>query len=259
VKKSKIVDRSIVMKGRFTRLFLAASATALLAGCSAVDRLKNIGEDPKMAPIESPTAKPDYKPLTMPMPQAPGPEAVNSLWQPGARSFFHDPRANRVGDILTVNITVADAAQISNTTSRSRTNSDDANMTNFFGLESQLPNILPGSDPSSLVKMGSDTSNVGAGAVNRSETINTTLAALVSQVLPNGNLVIGGHQQVRVNAELRDLQISGIVRPEDITNDNTVDLAQIAEARISYGGKGQITDVQQPRYGSQLFDILMPF
>ncbi|HWA30874.1 MAG TPA: flagellar basal body L-ring protein FlgH, partial [Rhizomicrobium sp.] len=105
----------------------------------------------------------------------------------------------------------------------------------------------------------SDTSNVGAGSVDRSETVNLTLAGLVTQVLPNGNLVVSGHQQVRVNYELRDLQISGIVRPEDITADNTVNLSQIAEARVSYGGKGQITDMQQPRFGSQLFDVLMPF
>ena len=114
-------------------------------------------------------------------------------------------------------------------------------------------------DPTSLVKMGSDNSNVGAGSVNRQETINMTLAALVAQVLPNGNLVIDGHQQVRVNNELRDMRVSGIVRREDITQDNTVDLSQIAEARISYGGQGTISDVQQPRYGIQLFDIIMPW
>ena len=149
-----------------------------------------------------------------------------------------------------------DAAKLSNTTSRSRTNSDDANVTNFFGLENGLPKSM---DPGSLVKMGSDNSNVGAGSVNRSESVNMTMAALVAQILPNGNMVISGHQQVRVNNELRDMQISGIVRTEDITADNTVDLAQIAEARVSYGGNGTVSDVQQPRYGSQLFDVIMPW
>jgi flagellar L-ring protein precursor FlgH len=161
-----------------------------------------------------------------------------------------------VGDVITVNVSVADTAKMQNTTTRSRTNSEDANLTNFFGLEKVMPPVM---DPSSLVKMGSDTSNVGAGSVNRSESINLTLAGIVTQVLPNGNLVVRGHQQVRVNNELRDLQISGIVRTEDITSENTVNLSQIAEARVSYGGQGQITDVQQPRYGSQLYDILMPF
>ena len=173
-----------------------------------------------------------------------------------ARSFFHDPRASRPGDIITVNITVADNAKLSNTTSRTRANSDDANLTNFFGLEKVLPPVM---DPSSLVKMGSDNSNVGTGSIQRQESINMVLAALVAQVLPNGNLVIDGHQQVRVNNELRDMRLSGIVRREDITQDNTVNLSQIAEARVTYGGQGTMSDVQQPRYGSQLFDILMPF
>jgi len=155
-----------------------------------------------------------------------------------------------------VNVSISDAAKLSNTTTSSRTNSDDANLTNFFGLENALPKSM---NPGSLVKMGSDNSNVGAGGINRSEAINMTLAALVAQVLPNGNLVIDGHQQVRVNNEMRDMRLSGIVRREDITQDNTVNLSQIAEARVTYGGQGTMSDVQQPRYGSQLFDILMPW
>jgi flagellar L-ring protein FlgH len=236
------------------KTILLLGAAGLLAGCGTYQRLTEIGgTGPKLAPISNPPPT-----VSVPMPQLPSePRSADSLWQPGARSFFHDPRASRVGDIITVNISVADAAKISNTTTRSRTNSDDASMSNLFGLEKYLQ--ASHMDPSSLVKMGSDTSNVGAGSVDRSESVNLTLAALVSQVLPNGNMVISGHQQMRVNGELRDLQISGIVRTEDITSSNTIDLTQIAEARLSYGGRGTVSDVQQPRVGSQLYDILMPW
>jgi flagellar L-ring protein precursor FlgH len=245
------------MRNSLFRILAAALSTgaigASLAGCSALDRIENIGEAPKLAPVGNPS---DAKIVEAIPQQAPITHAGNSLWQPGAKSFFHDPRANHVGDVITVNVSVADAAKLSNSTTRTRTNSDDANLTNFFGLEKALPSSI---DPSNVVKMGSDNSNVGTGAINRSETVNMTLAALVAQVLPNGNLVISGHQQMLVNNEMRDLQVSGIVRTEDITSDNMVDLSQIAEARITYGGKGTMSDVQQPRYGSQLFDILMPW
>jgi len=224
-----------------------------LTACSAVDRIENIGQAPKMAPLASPAEReivariPTARPIV---------HANNSLWQAGAKSFFRDPRASQVGDVITVNITVADTARMQNSTARSRANTDNANLGSFFGLETQLPTSM---DPSSLVAMGSDMSNAGNGSINRSESINLTLAALVAQVLPNGNFVIDGRQQVRVNHELRDLKVTGIVRAEDITQDNTVNLAQIAEARISYGGQGLVSDVQQPRYGSQLFDIIMPW
>ena len=235
------------------RLFTALLSASVLAGCSAIDRLENIGETPQLSPVGNPADTQIVAAIPTPPPIS---HANNSLWQPGAHSFFHDPRASHVGDVITVNVSVADAAKLSNTTARSRTNSDDAGLTNFFGLENALPKSIT---PGSMVKMGSDNSNVGTGSINRSENINMTLAALVAQVLPNGNLVITGHQQVRVNNEMRDMQVSGIVRTEDITAENTVDLSQIAEARISYGGNGTVSDVQQPRYGSQLFDILMPW
>jgi flagellar L-ring protein precursor FlgH len=228
---------------------------ALLSGCTAVDRLKNIGAGP---PDLAPIANPEAKAVAVAVPTT-QPQLSNSLWQPNAHSFFHDPRASRVGDVITVDVTIADSGQISNVTNTGRSNSEAANLTNFFGLESQLPNLLQGADPSKLVNLGSTGTQQGSGSVNRSETISLTLAALVTQVMPNGNLAINGHQQVRVNSELRDLQISGVVRTEDISSDNTVNLAQIAEARIAYGGQGEITNMQQPRYGEQLFDILMPF
>ncbi len=237
---------------------LAAIAVAL-AACSTVDRLENIGRPPALAPLTNPMVTREGQALPVLPPPLPV-HQDNSLWATGAHSFFHDPRASHSGDILTVDISIADAAKLSDSTSRSRANADNANLTNFFGLEGPLASALPaGANPASLVKMGSDTSNSGTGSIDRSETINLTLAAIVTQVLPNGNLVIRGHQEVRVNTELRDLQVSGIVRPEDITSDNTVSLSQIAEARISYGGRGQITDVQQPPLGEQLYDIIMPF
>jgi len=224
-----------------------------LSACSAVDRIENIGEAPKLSAVGNPAGRQIVAEIPRP---APITHIDNSLWQPGSQSFFHDPRAMHIGDVITVNVSVTDTAKLQNTTSRSRTNSENAGMTNLFGLEKALPNSM---DPTSLVKMGSDNSNVGAGSIQRAESISMTLAALVAQVLPNGNLVIDGHQQVRVNNELRDMRLSGIVRREDITQDNTVSLSQIAEARVTYGGQGTMSDVQQPRYGSQLFDIVMPW
>jgi len=238
----------------FRNVLLLAATAVLVSACSTVDRLEDMGTGgPRLAAMTNPAPQ-----VSVPMPQPPAePRGRESLWQPGARSFFHDPRASRVGDIITVNVQVADGAKMSNSTARSRTNADNASMSNLFGLENVMPGV--GLSPGSLVKMGSDTSNVGAGSVNRSESINMTLAALVTQILPNGNMVISGHQQMKVNGELRDLQVSGIVRTEDITSSNMIDLTQIAEARISYGGRGTVSDVQQPRLGSQLYDILMPW
>ncbi len=241
------------MRSSFLKISALLLAGVSLSACSAVDRIRNIGENPKLDAVGNPAGTKIVEEIPKPVPLT---HIDNSLWQPGAQSFFHDPRAMHVGDVITVNVTVADTAKLDNTTSRSRTNSDDANLTNFFGLEKALPSSI---DPTNVVKMGSDNSNVGTGAIQRDETINMTLAALVAQVLPNGNLVIDGHQQVRVNSEMRDMRLSGIVRREDITQGNTVNLSQIAEARVTYGGQGSMTDVQQPRYGSQLFDILMPW
>jgi flagellar L-ring protein precursor FlgH len=238
---------------RTLKLSVLLLAGVALSACSAVDRIENIGEAPKLAAVGNPAGQQIVAAIPRPQPIT---HDNNSLWQPGSQSFFHDPRAMHVGDVITVNVSVADTAKMQNTTSRSRTNSDNANLTNLFGLEKVLP---PAIDPGSVVKMGSDNSNVGAGSIQRAESISMTLAALVAQVLPNGNLVIDGHQQVRVNNELRDMRLSGIVRREDITQDNTVNLSQIAEARVIYGGQGTMSDVQQPRYGSQLFDIIMPW
>lgn len=241
---------------------LLLTAAASLAACtSTIDKIENIGQAPSLSPIAVPANVAAGAPVILPQP-APEKDAhkVNSLWRSGSRSFFRDPRAQKVGDILTVSIDIGDQAKIANTTSRSTTAAENANATNLLGLESRLKGFLPDSvDPTSLVKAGSDSSNTGTGTVDRSESITLTVAAVVTQVLPNGNLVIQGQQEVRVNNEVRELVVSGVVRPEDIANTNTIRHTQIAEARISYGGRGQITDVQQPRYGQQFFDIIFPF
>ena len=241
---------------------VAVSAAALaLAGCTALNRLAEVGAQPPMTSIQNPTKSPMYRPVTMPMPRVvPVAHHPNSLWRAGSRAFFKDQRAANVGDILTVLIEIDDKAEISNTTKRSRANTEDASLNAFFGYESSLSRVLPETiDPGNLLDLDSVTSNEGVGSVERDETIELKIAATISQKLPNGNLVIHGRQEVRVNFEVRDLQIAGIIRPEDITSSNTISYEKIAEARIIYGGRGQLTDVQQPRYGTQVIDILFPF
>lgn len=243
------------------RLSLLTTAVLALTACNAMDRLNEVGGAPKLASVQDPTRIASATPVNMPMP-APviGERQPNSLWQTGSRAFFRDQRASRVGDILTVKISIDEKAELSNETKRSRSNTDDADMTNFFGVDGHLHNWFGNNvDPTSLVSMGSTTSNDGKGSIDRSEKIELKVAVTITQVLPNGNLVLAGRQQMAVNFDMRELQISGVIRPEDISSENTVTYDQIAEARISYGGRGSIQDVQQPRYGSQIYDILMPF
>ena len=246
---------------RAVHAVLLAASCALAACASTVDKIEHIGQPPALSPIVVPPNQANGAPVQVPQPTLDYPaRQANSLWQAGSRSFFRDPRAAKVGDLLTVQIDIGDQAKIANTTTRSTNASENANATNLLGLESRLKGVLPDAvDPTSLVNLGSDSANTGTGTVDRSESINLTVAAVVTQVLPNGNLVIQGEQEVRVNNEVRELSVSGIVRPEDISNANTIRHTQIAEARISYGGRGQITDVQQPRYGQQFFDIIWPF
>jgi len=236
---------------------------ALLAGCSTFDRLKTIGEAPKLTAIQDPTAQPGYRPVNMPMPQVVvASYQPNSLFSNDARGFFKDQRAHKIGDILTVLVTIDDSAQISNSTARQRSSSNEAGVGGvlgsiFGGVGGGVPGVDVSADGSISTESGMGDS--GTGSVNRKETLETQVAAVVTQVLPNGNLVIEGRQEVRVNFEVRDLIVAGIVRPEDIHADNTIPSSKIAEARIAYGGRGQITDVQQPRYGQQIADAILPF
>ena len=237
---------------------LASMTVSLLSGCAAFDRLKNIGQPPPLAEIDNPTARAGYKPVQMPMPAAqPASYNPNSLWRNGSRAFFKDQRAHQVGDILTVKVNITDKANIANDTKRSRANAEDSGITDFFGKQ-KLP-ILNSALPTRIFSGDSTSSSEGKGSVDRSEALSTNVAGVVTQVLPNGNLVIEGRQEIRVNFEIRELIVGGVVRPEDIESDNTIDSSKIAQARIAYGGRGQISDVQQPRYGQQVLDVILPF
>lgn len=234
----------------------------VISGCSTLDRLSHVGEVPPLSPIENPIKKVDYQPVSLPMPVAKYERAAgpNSLWRSGARGFFKDQRARQVGDVLTINVTIADSASLSNKTSRNRTSNDDLGLTNVLGLESLLGNFLPGTiTPSSLVDASSSMTNTGSGGVDRVEAVDVKLAAIIIQKLPNGNLVVAGRQEIRVNYEVREILVTGIVRPEDITTDNNINHEKIAELRVAYGGRGHISDVQQSRYGAQILDVLLPY
>ncbi len=243
---------------RMLNVISVLAVAGLTANCSAIDRLKYIGEQPPLSAIENPTAQAGYKPVQMPMPDPqPASYSPNSLWRNGSRAFFKDQRAHQVGDILTVKVKIIDKAEIDNSTKRSRTNSEDSGVENFFGKQ-KLP-VVNAALPTKIFTADSNASSDGKGSIDRKEELSTNVAGVVTQVLPNGNLVVEGRQEVRVNYEVRELIVAGIVRPEYIQSDNTIDSTKIAEARIAYVGRGQITDVQQPRYGQQVLDVLLPF
>ncbi|MEO1293185.1 MAG: flagellar basal body L-ring protein FlgH [Pseudomonadota bacterium] len=240
---------------------------ALGACLAACGRFEQIGKEPEFTPtgsagpaqIAGPTAS--RVALTTPPPQ----QAVHgkdraSLWRSGPSSLFGDDRAKRQGDILTVIIEIDDSASLDNTSSRTRSSADNLGIPQLFGVPQILDRILPdGASSTNPADVGATSSYVGQGNVSRGEQITLRIAATVVDVLPNDHLVIAGTQQVRVNYELRDLQISGIVRPQDISRQNQITYDKIAGARIAYGGRGQVSDVQQPRYGQQALDIVLPF
>ena len=246
----------------FTKTAAILLMATVLSGCNAWSRIRNIGGEPPLTPIENPVTAPGYQPVSMPMPEQPDHYAgANSLWRAGSSGFFKDQRAAKVGDIITVNVSASDAAKLENETEQTRdNNSDTLGVGSLFGYESYAKDYLPDAVvPDNMVDVQSDHDVTGEGKIDRSEEIDVTMAAIVTQVLPNGNLVIEGTQEIRVNYELRQLTVRGIIRRADISSDNSIESSKIAELRVSYGGQGTISDMQQPRYGRQLLDIIAPF
>jgi flagellar L-ring protein precursor FlgH len=239
-----------------------------LAACGAGDRLASVGKPPDMSTIGEtgsnarPILSAERAAMAVPPPEpARFAYQQGSLWNTGQRGgLLSDNRARTRGDILTIVIEIDDEAEMKNTSERSRAGSENMSVSALFGLNTVVEDVLPnGATLDPAVDLGSRSASRGSGSTKRNEKLTLRLAATVVEVLPNGHLVIQGDQEVRVNFELRDLQITGIVRPEDISRRNEVAYDRIAGARIAYGGRGQITDVQQPRYGQQVTDILLPY
>lgn len=238
------------------RLFLLV---ALVAGCARID---HIGRPPKFTPTHE--GAEHY--AMMSSSNLPSSLLVErnseraSLWSGGKQSLLGDRRAVQAGDILTVVIEIDEKAEISNKTSRSRSSSEELSIPSFFGVPQRLDQRLPeGATSADAVDLSGSSGSSGDGTVKRKEKLTLRIAATITDKLPNGVLAIQGSQEVRVNFEIRELLVTGFVRPADISRQNEITYDKIASARISYGGRGQITDVQQPRVGQQILDMVLPF
>ena len=228
--------------------FAIVALMVAVAGCS---RLKEVGQEPELTPIGSG--------LYTPVQAFPGSTKVRyprnatvSLWDDSRGELFRDPRASKTGDIITVNIAINDRATMGNSTDRSQ----EAKVSQSLNAATSLG---PGYSADASFGADSKSAATGKGNIDRSEKIQLNIAAVVTDVMPNGNLLISGSQEVRVNYELRLLNIGGVVRPGDISRENTISYDKIAEARIAYGGRGRVSEVQQPAYAHQVYDILKPF
>jgi flagellar L-ring protein precursor FlgH len=235
----------------------------VLSGCNTITRLSELGHGPKNSEIINPTKRPNYRPVSMPMPSTKQISyKSNSLWRPGARAFFRDQRASEVGDILTIKLSIKDSADLNNKTTRTRNDKEDSDLTKLMGLEAHLTKLLPQMetiDPTKTTSLGTQHNTEGNGNIGRKEAIEVTLAGIITQILPNGNMVIFARQELMVNFEMREVMVTGVVRPEDIDYTNKIEHDKIAEMRVAYGGRGTLSDLQQPRIGTQVIDILFPF
>lgn len=222
----------------------------MLAGCS--DTIKKFTDPPGLSPVGAGLHRKElHPPLAQYQQQAF--KSYQSMWDQSRTEFFKEPRAKSVGDVLTVSIDISDEANLDNESGRSRSSKNNFGLDLGFGLFGMTE------EGQADLDLSSESGSTGKGAIKRSEKINLQVAAIVTQRLPNGNMVISGSQEVRVNFEVRVLNVEGIVRPRDIGPDNVITYDKIAEARISYGGRGHVSEIQKPAWGQQIYDKLTPF
>ncbi|MBC7739446.1 MAG: flagellar basal body L-ring protein FlgH [Candidatus Saccharibacteria bacterium] len=236
---------------RFATRHLTVVSLALLAGCGDINR---VGRAPEFSPMQSSY---EQEAMYSTLPQTTddrGPTDHSSLWTSQRTSLLGDHRARTRGDILTVVVEIDDQAQFSDTTGRTRTGAEQMGTPSLFGIPQRL-----GAGTDDLIATSSSSTFNGTGAIARNEKVTLRLAVTVVEELPNGVLRLEGQQEVRLNNEMRQLTINGYVRPDDISRQNEITYDKIAQAQISYGGRGTISDAMQPRYGQQLIDQLAPF
>ena len=227
-----------------------------LTGCHIQEELEQVGKAPAFSPASDVFTAKDKKGAPLVKSGVARASSHQALWASGKKSFFMDQRARSVGDILTVNVDIKDEkGKLDNKTNRSRSSQRSLSIPQFFGIKDA---DIIGANPAMAFTDTTDPSFEGHGKVDRSETVRTKISVVVQEVQPNGNLRIEGKQEVRVNYDVREIFISGIVRPQDIDDSNEISWSRIAEARIGYGGRGQIMQFQQPPYGQQILDILLP-
>lgn len=242
-------------------LFLSSSLLMSLGGCILPERLSNIGDPPEISEIQNPELVNNYQPVSMPMPD---PEAVpiqmNSLWQNGSRAFFKDQRASRVGDVITVDIKFTNKTNVDDKLEASRTLTQTTPINNFFGYEKYAKKIFPKAvDPKHMTNLGADTDLKTKGTRERTDEMDIKIAATIIQILPNGNMVIQGHREVRISGEVRTIELKGIIRREDIIAGNRIKYAKIAEARLSDVSRGEISDLNSTPWGQEILNKILPF
>jgi len=233
-----------------------AAIALLIAATGCAAQPEDIARAPQLNPVGS-----GLQPVRTVLRSEPAPVGGdrygNSLWQDASADLFRDPRALRVGDVVTVKISIKDKASLDNNSKRSRDSKGSFAPKLSYGMATG--GLFAKGDHSISASADASTSTDGKGAIQRSESIELLVAAVVTEVLSNGNMVISGTQEVRVNFELRELNVAGIVRPRDISTDNSISYDKIAEARIAYGGRGRMTEVQQPGWGQQVIDLISPY
>ncbi|GGF47753.1 flagellar L-ring protein 2 [Azorhizobium oxalatiphilum] len=235
---------------------ILATAGALMLGACQTNPYDSLAYGPTLTPVGQ-GLEANRMPVPVPF-QKPNERTFRSTWDLNSKSLYRDVRASQIGDVIRVTLSIDDKAEVDNNTDRSRTSSSNQGITAALNLSGLGKGANVGAGDASLGLSG-DTSTSGKGTIDRSEKIRLSLAAVVTEVMPNGNLVVSGSQEILINYEVRVLTVGGIVNPLDVSSANTIPYDKIAEARISYGGRGRLNDVQQPAWGQRVFDAVSPY